>query len=327
MTPPNQNPRRPGSSPELVGIRSPDQPEREAVHHPGVEDAPQPPPQRRGTLPGGMAAIPARASGEFAPTLPAPKQPSLKKTWRVPTPPSAAALARRSDPPTGTEPPPRTDAPTGQPGASLPPPSASAEESSRQAQRREIDRVTAERDQARAQVQLEKLRAEEQAAAQEQLKLDAAARLAQLQLEIERERTKQASAPAKKWLDERLIKALVALLTALAALGAPFGIWLTAKTTAAESAQARQSATTKEASTTASSAKAESSTASKELDELRKQLAAQRAYDREVWRRMGIIVPKRDGDPDPPQLDVEVPLRKPGTVTPGPVLVVKTPPP
>ena len=125
----------------------------------------------------------------------------------------------------------------------------------------------------------------------------------------------------------RLVKALVGLLTAMTALGAPLGIWLTAKATAAETAQQRQGKAAQDATTTASSAKAESSTVSKEIDELRQRERARRAYDREVFRRMGVIIPKVEGDPDPPQLDVEVPLRNPGTVTPGPVLVVKTPPP
>ena len=111
-------PRQP-SSPELVGIVTPDQPERGAVrHHPGVEDAPQAPPQRRGTLPGGMAAIPALTSGEFAPTLPAPN-PLQKKTWRVPTPPSAALLARRTPVPPPDDPPAPQSAADGQLAAVL----------------------------------------------------------------------------------------------------------------------------------------------------------------------------------------------------------------
>jgi hypothetical protein len=80
---------------------TPDQPERGAVNHPGVDGAPQRQPDRRGTLPGGMAA----ASSEYAPTVPSPPPLPLKQTWRVPTPPSAVALARRSDPPASADPP------------------------------------------------------------------------------------------------------------------------------------------------------------------------------------------------------------------------------
>ena len=213
----------------------------------------------------------------------------------------------------------------------LPPPSSDPEEASQRARGRELERITAERDQARAQVQLEQLRAEEQVAAHEQTRLDAAAKLAQLQLEIEREKTKQATAPAKPWIDERLVKALVALLTALAGLGIPLGIWLTAKATSLESAQQRQGERTKDATATAASAKAESSGTDKELDELKQQLAAERAYNREVLRQAaGIETPKRDGDPDPPKLTTKaLPLRKPkpGAGTAAPVLVVTTPPP
>lgn len=104
MSPPDKRQPRPGSSPELTGIVTPDQPERGAVRHAGVDGAPQVlPPHRRGTLPGGIAALPVPPPlpGELAPTIKAPARPLLKQTWRVPTPPSTVAMARRSDrPPT-----------------------------------------------------------------------------------------------------------------------------------------------------------------------------------------------------------------------------------
>jgi hypothetical protein len=110
MAPPPNPPRRPGSSPELQGIITPDQPERGAVrNHPGVDGAPiAPPVPRKLTSPGGFV-IP-RLPGELSPTLPA-ENPLRKKTWRVPTPPSAVAQARRSDPPTTSDQPATTDAP------------------------------------------------------------------------------------------------------------------------------------------------------------------------------------------------------------------------
>ena len=149
MEPQGPKPPRPGSSPGLIGIRSPDQPEREAVHHPGVEDAPQAPPNRRGTLPGGMAAIPARASGEFAPTLPAPN-PLQRQTVRRPIPPSAVAASRRSDPPTTTEPSPAESPVQSQRHPSpLPAPSQRPEDARVAAQAREIERLRGERDKAR----------------------------------------------------------------------------------------------------------------------------------------------------------------------------------
>lgn len=305
MTPPDP-PRRPRapSSPELPRtITGAEQPEQRAVrHHPGLEGNPQELPKRSATLTGLPAPPPL--PGELSPTLKAPANPLRRDTIRRPTPPSTAILARRTPVPPSDDPPAPADAATGPLSASLPPPSASPEEATRLAHRRVIDSKDAELDRER----------------RERQKLE-------LQLEIERERNKKSTPPPKPWIDERLVKALVGLLTALTALGAPLGIWLTAKATAAETAQQRQGKAAQDATTTASSAKAESSTVSKEIDELRQRERARRAYDREVFRRMGVIIPKVEGDPDPPQLDVEVPLRKPGTVTPGPVLIVKTPPP
>lgn len=124
-----------------------------------------------------------------------------------------------------------------------------------------------------------------------------------------------------------MVKALAGLLTALAGLGVPLGIWLTAKATSLESAQEQQAERSKEVSATAGSAKAESSGTDKRLDELEQQLAEERAYNRALLQRMGVEVPKREGDPEPPKLVTETPLPKPGTVSRAPVLVVKTPPP
>ncbi len=308
MSPPEppKRPARPGSRSDLKPVL--DQTPEEDV----IEQRRFDLPKRAATLtglpapaaPGSHPPPPPRLPGELAPTLKAPPNPLQHLTIRRPTPPSAAMLARR------TPVPPPIDAPaapvaTGvQPDPSLPPPSASPGEAVNRAQRRALDAKDAE---------LERERRDRQ-------KLE-------LQLEIERERNKKSTPPPKPWIDERLVKAMVALLGAVTALGTPLGIWLTAKATANESAQQRQGKAAQDATTTASSAKAESSTASKELEELRLWKRSKRAYDREVFRRMGVIIPKVEGDPDPPQLDVEVPLRKPGTVTPGPVLIVKTPPP
>jgi hypothetical protein len=315
MSPPDP-PKRPLPRPDALPRISPggDQPDREAVRHDGVDEVPQAP-TRKGTLIGmGATRIPGPPPlpREGAPTLPAAAH--TARTQRAASPVNVQAVRIE-------------DAPQGQPGPTLPPPSATAEEASAAAQRRDLERLQAERDQARAQLQLERLRAEEQAAAQDQLRLDAAANIATLQLEIERERTKQANAPTKPWIDERLVKALVALLTALAGLGVPLGIWLTAKATSLEHTQARQGERTKDATATAASAKVESSGADKELDELKQQLAAERSYNREVLRRMGVQIPKRPGDPDAPELKTDTPLPKPGKVSGAPVLVVTTPPP
>lgn len=125
MTPKDQRPKAP-SRPDLTGIVTPDQPERRAVRHPGVDGVDQPPP-RRGTLTGMPAPaamgsrpppLPPRLPTELAPTIKAPARPTLKQTWRLPTPPSALARARRTDPPVGDESSASADAPESTPGAS-----------------------------------------------------------------------------------------------------------------------------------------------------------------------------------------------------------------
>lgn len=215
------------------------------------------------------------------------------KTVMRPAPPSAKAKARRSDAPPASASLPSVDAATGQPGAVA-----------------ELERQLAE-----AQAQIDRLQ-----------------RPAFPPPVSERPRVPApppvpASVPPSGWSDPRVIKAVLALVGALTALGTPLGIWLTAKATAGERAAERQAEVAKDATQTASSAKAESRDVAKELDEFKKQWAAERAYNREVLRRLGVQVPKRPGDPEPPVLDTQTPVRKPGTVTPLPVLVVTTPPP
>jgi hypothetical protein len=299
-------------------------------------------PKRSATLNGmvappapGSAPPPPRLPGELAPTLPAKGNPLQHQTVQRPAPPSAMRQAVRSDPPPAHAPaaepivapddrqPVSIVAPhsAGRRQSPLPAPSVRPEDGQAAAQRREIERTTAERDKALAELQLERLRAQERAAERE---LELQGRLAEQQGEIE---FAKASANSKPWIDERLVKALASLVTAMAALGVPFGIWLTAKSGEIERAQVRQAEKSKDTAATAGSAKAESSGTDKRVDELEKQLAAERAYNRAVWQRAGIEVPKRPGDPDPPKLDAEAPLRKPGTATKGAVLVVKTPPP
>lgn len=233
--------------------------------------------------------------GELAPTRPAPN-PLQRLTVRRPTPPSAVARMRRTDPPAATA------TPVVANGTTLPPES---QEPVHHAQRRALEAKDTALDELRQQLQR-----------------------AQLELELERTRARStSSAPPKGWSDPKMVKAVWVLLGALGTLATPLGIWLTAKATALESAQQRQDRTTQEATATASSAKAESSTTDKRIDELQQQLSAERAYNREVLRRLGVQVPKRPGDPDPPELKTETPLRKPGAITPAPVLVVTTPPP
>lgn len=319
MAPPEPKRPRQGSSDALDRLLD-EQPERGAVRHSAVDGVPQAPPRRPATRPE-MAALrappiisqpdpplpgPAPLPVEHARTVPAAAH--VARTQRAPTP--VDAQAARSETPS-----------SGRPSASLPPPSRNPDDGAHQAQRRELERLQAERDRAQAELQLERLRAEERAAERE---LELQGRLAEQQGELE---LAKIAAKSKPWIDERLVKALASVLTAMAALGVPLGIWLTAKAGELERAQERQAEKSKDTAATAGSAKVEASGTDKRVDELEKQLAAERAYNRGIWKLQGIEVPKRPGDPDPPKIDAETPLRKPGTVTKGPVLVVKTPPP
>jgi hypothetical protein len=90
-----------------------------AGKHAGSQEYVRPELARRGTLPGGMAALPGPPPLplEGAKTIPA-ENPLRKKTWRVPTPPSAVAQARRTPVPPSPDPSPSTDAPESTPGNS-----------------------------------------------------------------------------------------------------------------------------------------------------------------------------------------------------------------
>lgn len=297
-------PRQP-SSPELVGIVTPDQPERGAVrHHPGVEDAPQAPPQRRGTLPGGMAAIPALTSGEFAPTLPAPN-PLQKKTWRVPTPPSAALLARRTPVPPPDDPPAPQSAADGQLAA-----------------------VLAERDRLRGEL----------AQAQRDARAAAEAKLETYPPKVEPQRrpspvpssTPRADSIRPDGTVESLRKAqtrfYLGLGAFLAALALPTAAWLQSAAEAkarSQSADVRASA----ASSAADSAKATASNADKEIAKLRDDFRQYRANMREVFRLQGIDIPKRaPDDPDANDLKPVTPYCPKGKVCSGPQLVLQVAP-
>lgn len=287
MTPPKRPPPRPDSLPRAVA--GDEQPDRAAVRHPGLEGADQPQPPRTGTLPGMPALKPPPLPLEVAPTRRAPSP--WSKTVMRPAPPSSRAVAVRSDPPPSLEPPAQAAAATRQPEALA-----------------------------------EALRRAEAAEA----KLAELARPAFPPPVSGRQGSATpvpSSVPPKGWSDPRVIRAGIALLTAMAGLGTPLGIWLSVKAAAIEAAQQRQGKRAEETAATATSAKAESSGADKRIDALEQRLAAERAYNREVLRRMGVEVPKRPGDPDPPELQTQTPLRKPGAVTPQPVLVVTTPPP
>ncbi len=302
---PVKQPPRPPAQPDRRAVVGDEQPAREAVRHPGLDGAEQPRPARVGTLPGMPALKRGPAPLELAATKPAPPNPLRYETWRIPTPPSTVALARRSDPPPAV------------PVETLPAATDSADGATQQRLRRRAEEAEArvaelER---RARVRAET------AAANFPPPVSQPAPRAPAPPAV------PGSLPPTGWSDPRVIKVFMGLGAALTAAATPLGIWLTAKATALESAQERQDKRAQEATVTASSAKEQSRDVAKELDEMKKLWAAERSYNREVLRRLGVSVPKRPGDPEPPTLETQTPLRKPGAVSPAPVLVVTTPPP
>jgi len=114
MAPPD---RRPPPLPDR-GPALDQQPERKNVRHPAVDGVAQSPPIRKGTLPGGLTAIPHPPAlpSEHAPTVPAPRA-RFQETLRQPTPPSTMAAARRTPVPSPDEATPDQDAPVSLPEA------------------------------------------------------------------------------------------------------------------------------------------------------------------------------------------------------------------
>lgn len=122
-------------------------------------------------------------------------------------------------------------------------------------------------------------------------------------------------------------KLMLAVAGLLVAVAAPCALWLTNAAMQAERDTRRTQVQATEAVKTSEIAKVQTRGNDKEIDDLKLQLAAERSYNREVLRRMGVQIPKRPGDPDPPELKTETPLAKPGKISGAPVLVVTTPPP
>jgi len=303
-----QRPRQP-SRPELTSILTPDQPERDAVHHPGLEGSAQPPPNRRGTLPGGMAAIPV-ASGEFARTLPAPN-PLQKKTWRVPTPPSAVAAARRTDPPARAEP----------LTMSIRVPADEPAQSARQRDREAI-----------LEAELAKSRAAK-AEAERQLRVQLESK-GQGPYQTPIVTTPPTAPPVAHVTDsihpdgtlaslrKAQTKAWLGIAALLAVLAVPLYTYVDALAKRTE----RLGVQTEQATTTAAAAKEKTGTNAKTQLTLEQQFRQHRANEREVWRLLGVDVPKADGDPEPENLEPMTPYCAPGKVCTGPQLVLRKSP-
>lgn len=300
---------------ELSGILTPDQPEREAVRHSAVDGAPQQlPAHRKGTLTGlgavglGMPPLPA----EVAPTLPAPN-PLQRSTVRRPTPPSSVALARRSDPPVGSASPPPADAATGQLGASLPPPSGDPEVAVREALRR---------------------RAEAAEARAAELERQSRVREESLQpgpyqppvVVVDERPTKAPDSSGGDGSAKALRSALTKLVLGLAALLALLGIPLTAYIQALTTQIERSNAKASQANARADAVEAKAGTNAAERSDLEKRFRQHRANNREVWRLLGVEVPKTEGDPDPIDLEPVTPLCPAGKVCSGPQLILRKAP-
>lgn len=280
-------PPRPG---ELPSIITPDQPERAVVRHPGVDGANQPPPARRGTLPGMPALRAPKVPLEGAETLPAPN-PLQRQTIRRPTPPSAVAAMRRTPVPPGEEAQKELDAPQAQPGASVGPSSA-ADQSSLALVRAEL-----------AATKVELARAKT--------------------AELERARTDSIRPDGTV---ESVRKAQVRLLLAIAGLLAVTAVPLTTYIQALAARAERTALQAAQATNAADAAKAKAGTNSADQSAAEKQFRQYRANQREVWRLMGVIYPKVDGDPDPEKLEPTTPYCPPGKVCAGPQLVLSKPP-
>lgn len=117
----------------------------------------------------------------------------------------------------------------------------------------------------------------------------------------------------------------IGLAALLAVIAVPLGAWLSA---AAEAKAKSETAAVKadNATSTAERADAKASTNTKTQTSLEQQFRQHRANEREVWRLLGVLVPKADGDPEPENLEPMTPYCAPGKVCPGPQLVLRRSP-
>jgi hypothetical protein len=316
MSPPPQPEKPPGggarprqpSQPKLQGaIAGDEQPERGAVNHPGVDGVAQPAP-RKATLTGLGAQ---RPSGEYAPTLPAPPDPPLKKTWRLPTPPSAVALARRTDPPQADDTLPAPGEPGGQPEASSGPTSLELQVAALRARAEAAEAAKAELErQAR-------VRSESQGPGPYQ---------APVVVAPERPSKAPESSAASDGSTKALRSAVTKLVLGLAALLALLGIPLTAYIQALTTQIERSNSQATQARTEAADAKAGNSKAKQEAAATKAELAQFKAYFREVMRLQGVEIAKQKDDPDAGDLKPVTPLCQAGKVCSGPQLIVTVAP-
>lgn len=113
---------------------------------------------------------------------------------------------------------------------------------------------------------------------------------------------------------------LMMAITGILTLVTPFVAW---KVTTAQGNTERTEVKSTQAANVAESAKTEAKTNGQAIEELWTEIRRERAQTREVFRQNGVIYPKVEGDPAPPAFKRTVPLRKPGVVSPGPVLILE----
>jgi hypothetical protein len=189
----------------------------------------------------------------------------------------------------------------------LPPPSATAQEAAEAALRR------------RAEAAEQAVKDAE--AATKRLELELAAKVAADELAA-----KQRPADPERIWGVPVRNALIAFMAAVTALGAPATIWLTAQAEIAKQEAAQLKIATAALQAKATEEQANKAKAKVELADSKSELVAQRVYYREVFRIMGVEIPKHPGDPDPPDLKPVTPLCPTGKVCSGPQLIISVPP-
>jgi hypothetical protein len=260
-----------------------------------------------------------RPSGEYAPTLPAPADPPLKKTWRLPTPPSAVALARRTDPPPPVDTLPAPGAAAGRPGGSLPPVSGDPDETVREALRRRAEAAEAKIAAAEARAQEAERRHRVQLESQGPGPYQSPVIVAQERPSKAPE--SGAGEGSTKALRSALTKLLLGLAALLALLGVPLTAYIQALTTKIE----RSTAQAAQANARADAVEAKAETKIKDAATSEREFRQLRSNLRELMRLQGVEIPKREGDPDPEDLKPYAPLCSAGKVCPGPQLILTRP--
>jgi hypothetical protein len=297
-------PRRPGSSSEIQAAevdrtvggaqnqRRFDQPKR-SMTSPGI--APPSPP---------IPPAPALPI-EHARTVRA-KSPLQRDTLERPAPPSTTSKARRSSPagfdeqPTSIRVADGESAPSGAPATPLPPPSQHPKDARLAALEREAVRLRRQRDEARL---------------AEQAALEAAASL-----------PPAAEQKPETYRGVTLTQAkigFVMAVTGILTIAAPFVAW---KVSQLQNGAQRTENRATEAAAQSESAKTAARATDKEIAELKAQRQADMLWLIAVLRKQGIEARKPENWPDVPVLETEAPLRKPGKIDGGVVLIVKTPP-